>query len=598
MNKIKYLVKKYLTNFTFFYRYIGNRIFIMVVLSLAVSVLDGFGLTMFLPLLQMVSGDGTVDTEQMGALSFLVDGAEGMGLSMTLMSVLIFMIGFFVFKGIASYLKELYNVLLRQSFIKTIRLRLLNALNTMSFKSFITSDAGQIQNTMSGEVDKVALGFATYFGAFQQGVMVFVYLGFAFFINVQFAILVTIGGVLTNFLYKVIYSRTKDASRKLTGSSHLYQGLIIQHVGNFKYLRATGMVETHSEKLKDNIFDIEKSRKKIGILSGIGNAAREPLLVIVVAAVILIQIKLLNGAMGAILISLLFFYRALSSLMSMQQSWNSFLSVSGSLENMQNFQQELDLSKEKPGNVNFDTFKNDIQCVDLSFSFGETKVLKHINLEIPKNKSVAFVGESGSGKTTLVNVLAGLLDPHQGDVLIDGQSIQSLNKINYQKRIGYITQEAVIFNDTIYNNISFWAEKTPENLKRFEKATAQAALAEFIQELPGKEETELGNNGINVSGGQKQRISIARELFKDIDILIMDEATSALDSETEKAIQESIEELQGQYTLIIVAHRLATIRNVDKVVYMHKGRIEKQGSFKELVDTLPRFKKMVELQEL
>lgn len=595
---MKELIKKYFSTLVFFYRYIGNRILIMLILSLTVSVLDGFGLAMFLPLLQMVSGDGAVDPAQMGGLAFLIEGAEALGISLNLMSALAFMVVFFVFKGIAYYLNAVYVVVLGQSFIRSVRLKLLDALNVMSFKSFITSDAGQIQNTMSGEVARVALGFTTYFGAFQQGVMVLVYISFAFFIDVQFALLVTLGGILTNFLYNLIYSRTKEASRKLTGASHLYQGLIIQHVANFKYLRATGMISTHSKKLKNNIIDIEDSNKKIGVLAGIGNAAREPLLVIVVAAVILIQVMLLGGAMGAILISLLFFYRALSSLMGMQQSWNSFLGVSGSLENMQDFLEELKDAEEVAGKLSFDKFQSEIKCTNLSFSFGETGVLNNIDLEIPINKSIAFVGESGSGKTTLVNVLAGLLEPSEGKVLIDGQSIQSLNKTKYQKRIGYITQEAVIFNDTIYNNISFWAEKTPENLKRFYNVVEQAALTEFLQELPNKEDTLLGNNGINVSGGQKQRISIARELFKDIDILIMDEATSALDSETEKAIQESIEALQGQYTLIIVAHRLATIRNVDMIVYMHKGNIVEQGNFKELMQRVPRFKKMVELQEL
>ena len=570
----------------------------MVGLSLAVSVLDGFGLTMFLPLLQMVSGDGTINAEQMGSLSFLVTGAERIGIPMNVVSVLLFMIVFFVFKALASYWRQLYAVVVQQSFIKDLRIRLLNSLNTMSFKSFIGSDTGQIQNTMSGEVSKVATGFTTYFATFQQVVMVFVYLGFAFFVDAQFALLVAIGGGLTNFLYRSIYSRTKGASRKLTGASNIYQGLIIQHISNFKYLRATGMVDIHAEKLRNNIKAIEKSRRKIGVLTSISNSSREPLLVIVVALVILIQIKVLGGEMGAILISLLFFYRALSALMGMQQSWNAFLSVSGSLENMQSFQKDLESVKDKTGKLMCERFERNIECENISFSFGTTSILKNINLNIIKNQSVAFVGESGSGKTTLVNLIAGLLEPSQGDFLIDGQSITTLNKKSYQKHIGYITQEAVMFNDSIYNNVSFWAEKTPENIYRFEKAISQASLKEFLEDLPKGKETELGNNGINLSGGQRQRISIARELFKDIDILIMDEATSALDSETEKAIQESIESLKGQYTIIIVAHRLATIRNVDNVIFMHKGVIEKQGSFEELVESLPRFKKMVELQEL
>ncbi len=598
MNKIKNLIKRHFSSFVYFYQFIRYKVFVLIILSIAVSALDGFGLTLFLPLLQMLSGNGMLDSEQMGSLSFLIEGANAIGISLTLMSVLFAMIMFFIFKGIANYFNILYLVIIQQAFIKNIRLKLLRSLNVMNFKKFLLSDAGRIQNTMSGEVDRVSEAFISYFASFRQAVMVMVYLGFAFFIDAQFAILVTIGGGLTSFLYRIIYTRTKINSRILTASNHNYQGLVIQHVLNFKYLRATGMAAAYSEKLENTMNKIEHSRRKIGVLVGIGSATREPLLVIVIACVILIYINLLGGTMGGIVISLLFFYRALTSLVSMQQSWNNFLSVSGSLENMQSFQKELESSNDLKGKMVFDQFEKSIQCRNLSFSFGKTKILKNINLQITKNSSVAFVGESGSGKTTLVNVLTGLLDADQGEVFIDGKAIKDINKITYQKRIGYITQDAVIFNDTIFNNVSFWAEKTPENIQRYEKAVNQAALSEFIMKLPEGQETVLGNNGINLSGGQKQRISIARELFKEIDILIMDEATSALDSETEKSIQESIEALQGQYTLIIVAHRLSTIRNVDRVVFMHQGVIENEGNFQELSQNLPKFRKMVELQRL
>jgi subfamily B ATP-binding cassette protein MsbA len=164
--------------------------------------------------------------------------------------------------------------------------------------------------------------------------------------------------------------------------------------------------------------------------------------------------------------------------------------------------------------------------------------------------------------------------------------------------VGYITQEPVIFSDTIYNNITFWAPKTPENLLRFQQVLEQSSLKKFVDELPNQADSELGNNGVNISGGQKQRISIARELFKEIDLLVMDEATSALDSETELAIKESIDALKGKYTILIIAHRLSTVRNANQVVLMHQGKIEQKGSFEELVSTNEKFKKMVELQEI
>ncbi|WP_026452234.1 ABC transporter ATP-binding protein [Aequorivita capsosiphonis] len=598
MQKLKDLVKKYFKDFTFFYRYLRSKIFIAFILSIAVSFLDGLGLTMFIPLLQVVEDGGLANPDEMGQLGIFIKAIQGLGIPMTLVGVLIMMMVFFVLKGVATYMRSIYLVILLQSFNRKIRLNLLTLLNRLDFKRFILSDVGRIQNTMTGEVGRVSLAFANYFHTFQQAVMVLVYIGFAFMADPQFAVLVTIGGVLTNFLYQFIYKRTKGASRELTRYNSTFQGQVIQHVGHFKYLKATGMVNEYGEKLKETIFNIEKSLRRIGSLNSIATAAREPMLVIIIAVVIFIQATFFGGNIGVILISLLFFYRALSSLMALQGYWNSYMAVSGSIENMQDFQKHLEAGKEKTGKTTIKSLDKKITIEHVNFAYGEEQILNDINLEIKRNESVAFVGESGSGKTTLVNLIAGLLPESQGRILIDEIPLKEINKESYQKRIGYVSQDPVVFNDTIYNNVTFWAPPTPENLKRFERSAQQAALADFLNELPNGKNTELGNNGINLSGGQKQRISIARELFKEIDILILDEATSALDSETEKAIQESIDALQGQYTILAVAHRLSTIRNADRIVFMDKGKILDVDHFDALVQKQDRFRKMVELQEL
>ena len=156
----------------------------------------------------------------------------------------------------------------------------------------------------------------------------------------------------------------------------------------------------------------------------------------------------------------------------------------------------------------------------------------------------------------------------------------------------------MIFNDSIFNNVTFWQEKSEENKEKFRQTIEKVSLSEFVNELPEKENTQLGNNGILISGGQKQRISIARELYKDVELLILDEATSALDTETERHIKNNIDLLQGQTTLIIIAHRLSTIKNVDMIYLLDKGKIIASGDFDSLVKNSEKFRKMVELQEL
>ncbi|MEJ8800547.1 ABC transporter ATP-binding protein [Pontibacter sp. H249] len=598
LNLIKEFVKSNFTSFTYFYKRLKYRIFIRMGLSICVGVLDGLGLAMFLPLLQMIDDSSTVDPDGLGKLGFLVQGMESIGLSLNIVSVLMVMSLFFILKGIAHYINGMYNVTLRQSFIKAIRINLSNGLSRMAYKSFVTSDAGRIQNTMTGEVMRISKAYLSYFGAFQQIIMVVVYMLFAFFVDAKFALLICIGGGLTNFIYKRLYKATKISSKNLTRNTNHYQGLILQFVSNFKYLKATRAINTYNLKLKDSIKDIEENNRKIGQLNSLVSAIREPILILIVSAVILAQVKLLGGSLGVILISLLFFYRALAALIQLQTFYNDFLAVSGSMDNMTDFENELENSREKVGKERLDKFRDSIELIDASFEYSGQQILQNVNLKVRKNETVAFVGESGSGKTTLINILSGLMPLNAGKMLVDNINITKLNIESYSRRIGYITQEPVVFNDTIFNNISFWAEPSPENIERYKWAVRQASLASFIEELPDKDETILGNNGINLSGGQKQRISIARELYKDVDILVLDEATSALDSETEEAIQRGIEELKGKYTILIVAHRLSTVKNADRILVMNSGEVVAEGAFDELVLRSSKFQKMVELQEV
>lgn len=595
---IKQLLKKYFENLAYFYRHLRYRIFVMIVFGVVVGILDGFGLAMFMPLLEMVNDTEQASGTSLGNLNFLVAGIESVGLSLDLTTVLLLMVFFFSVKGIIKFFAGLYNAILRRFFIDKLRNQLLSSFNQINFKYFVTSDVGRIQNTMSVEIERASAAFYNYANTLQQAIMVLVYVSFAFFVDFRFALIVTVGGSVSNFLYKSIYKKTKGASKDFSRDSHLYQGQIIQYVRNFKYLKATALLDLYSNRLRNSINAIERSRFRIGKLSSILEAAREPILILVVSAVILIQTRLLNATLGPILISLLFFYRALSSLMNLQNSYNRFLELCGSLDNLMNFQKEVNVEKERNGSQIIEKLNTSIELKDIFLSYDKVDILNNINLKIEKNETIAFVGESGSGKTTIVNILAGLIPPDKGSVFIDGLSGKDLNIKSYQKRIGYITQDPVIFNDTIFNNVTLWAEKSESTLMKFEVALTKAAINSFVSEQSLGLETILGNDGVNLSGGQKQRISIARELYKDIDILIMDEATSALDSETESLIQQSVEALRGQYTIFMVAHRLSTIRNADRIVILNKGKIQQIGAFDSLLNSSPLFKRMTSLQEL
>lgn len=598
MNKIKVFVKKYTSSFSFYYNYLGNKIFLVLFLSLLISFLDAMGLTMFFPLIQMLMNEGSIDISSMGKIGKLIGFIQNLGGSLSLGKIIFLMLLFFILKGLAKYLASIYLIVLQQAFIRNIRLYLLQGLAQFDFKKFMLADSGRIQNTLSGEIDRISNSFATYFGTLKSILMFFVYLGFVFFIDARFAILLIGVGFISHLLFRLIYSKTREVSTSLTDENHNFQGKIIQFVAHFKYLRSTGTIDVFYKKIKKTVYKIEEFRKRLGFLNSIGGAVIEPVVILILSLTIWIQIRFFEGNIGSTLVSLLFFYRVLTSLIGFQAQWNSFLKVSGSLRNVEDFMEELNQNKTIDGKNKFEGFENQIQLKELSFSYADQQVLKGINLDISKNESIAFVGESGSGKTTLVNLIVGLLQPDQGEIEIDNQPIMDFQAQSFQSKIGYVNQDPVIFNDSIYNNITFWSEKNGFNRNKFEESLRKSSLDGFVASLKNKEETLLGNNGINLSGGQKQRISIAREMFKDVEILILDEATSSLDSETEKAIQDSIENLKGKYTLLIVAHRLSTIKNVDRIVLMKNGEILDIDTFENLIQNQPIFENMVKLQEL
>jgi subfamily B ATP-binding cassette protein MsbA len=447
------ILKKYFSNFLYFYSHLGHRIFISFSLSMFVAIMDGLGLAMFLPLLEMVDG-GQSSAEGLGKLSFLVSWIETFGLKIELSSVLFVMLLFFILKGVFKFIESYYKVLLQRYFIKRIRFSQLNLLANLDYKTFVQSDSGKIQNSVSGEVNKVLAAYNSYFYILQGAVMITVYMALAFTVNAQFTFLVIIGGSLTNLIYTRIFRKTKAISIRLTQSNHDFQGFLIQKVAHFKYLKATGTIKKYSAKLKSKVLEIEIYLMQIGLLNSFINAVREPLVIVVVVGVILIEVNWLGGSLGLILLSLIFFYRALTYLMNIQNYWNAFLENYGSLSNMRDFLEALSQGQDQNGTVQFEGFKEKLSLSNLSFSYGNKGVLHDINLKIFKNETIALIGESGSGKTSLMNILTGLVYPNQGDFCVDGISLQDLDRESFQNRIGYVTQEAVIFDDNIFNNVT------------------------------------------------------------------------------------------------------------------------------------------------
>lgn len=261
----------------------------------------------------------------------------------------------------------------------------------------------------------------------------------------------------------------------------------------------------------------------------------------------------------------------------------------------------LDLIDQKPAITDakdardISLFKEEIQLENISFSYGEKQILSNVNIQIPKGATVALVGPSGGGKSTLMDLIPRFIDPLEGRVLIDGADIRSLTSNSLRNLMGVVNQDLILFNDTIANNIAFGIENASE-----ERIIAAAKIANahgFIMDSELGYQTNIGDRGAKLSGGQKQRICIARAILKNPPILLLDEATSALDTESEKLVQDALNNLMRSRTSLVIAHRLSTIQQADKIFVLEKGSIVESGTHLELIEKNGLYRKLIEMQQ-
>lgn len=595
MEKILSLFRSSFKFFQFFYEYLKVKLFIVIVFSFLVSLLDALSISIFIPLLNSSGANKNMDSYSVYVDRFL----HFFNIPSTINYLLLVMLVFFILKGLFRYFDVHYRIYLISFFVKKIRSEQLNLISNLKYSKYVKTDLGKIQGSITKECDNVVFGYTQYIAFFQNAIFVVVYLLISLVVNPKFSLIVILGGVISNLIFRKVYVNSEDISFSISNKNNHFMSLVLQHINNFKYLKATNRVDMHKKKIEDVMHEIEEDQMKLGYISGLSLSLREPLLVVFLVGAIFVHINFFKGTIASILLILILLYRTFSSLMTVQTNWTGFLKYVGSIKFIKEVKAEFSAEKEIQSGKDFEHLSKHLTLENVSYRYNENQlIIDSVNLTIQKHETVAFVGKSGSGKTTLINLIIGLLHPNSGEIKIDDTNLEDFALNSYRAKIGLITQEVVVFNDTVFNNITFWDEKNDESLARFYEILRKVDLLEFVTDAPQKEDLILGDNGVVMSGGQRQRLSIARELYKQSEVLILDEATSALDSETERIIQKSIDSLKGSVTIIIIAHRLSTIKNVDKIFLLHKGKIEAEGDFTSLIEKSETFAKMVKTQEL
>ena len=575
----------------FLYAAIGLRMFVWVAFIGAAALLDGLSVSLFLPLL----GGDDLDS---GITRAIVDAFEFFGMEYSLGLVLAFMVFFYVLRTGFLVFQEIYAKRIVTRMLVQLKCDLVDKLFKADYQYFVRNEVGYFTNAVTIEYSSVAFAFETCMTLIVAGGFAAVYFGIPMAVNPLVTGVVMALSIPSYFVLLKVNQLTRRYSLRATENNARLQSYLIQAFHNFKYLKATGS----ESSILGKVYGASETQGNIyfkqSMLGAFMSKSTELALLLLVAAFLFYHVVLLGVDLLAVLFLLFLLRRAVTHSLTAQQAYRKFLSVSGSVKVFQRLERELSENREDLlDDGATPDFDRPIRFEDVSMSYdGSSEVLSKVSLEIPPRKTVAIVGSSGAGKSTLVTLLTGILKPTSGKIMLGDTGYDEINQRSLRRGIGYVTQETVIFNDSIRNNITLSDNNVAD--ESVIAAANRAYLGEFISALPEGYDTVMGDGGINVSGGQRQRISIARELFKDAKLLIFDEATSSLDSHSEREIQRNIDSIRGEKTVVIIAHRLSTVRDSDMIFVLNNGAIAEQGTYDELYARGGLFKAMVDQQAL
>lgn len=535
-------------------------------------------------------------------LNFLIQNLIGKGTQLEQIKRLCIMLGvIFLSKNILFYISNLIMAYVQNNVITKIRIKLFQHISTLSLSFFNNNKTAELSSILIRDIAGMRVAFSQSLQKIIiEPISVISFLFLLFIINFKFTILVIIIIPLSGFFsYKVGQSIRRKSKRSSVQSAGILN-IIKETLSNIKIVKIFNLENEENEKfVKENnkYFNLifKQSRlsnlltpinETIGLIVGI--------LLIWFGGISVLQ----QGAMSSedFIKFILLLFAMLQPIRKLANVNVLFQNGIAAAERVFSVFDNHDKIPESKNAFKINSFKNSINFKDVNFKYEgqDSLILDNINLEICKGQTVAIVGKSGAGKTTLTDLLPRFYDPISGNIFIDKINLKDLNLKNLRDLYGIVTQNVILFNDTIKNNIIHGNKNASEN--DINKAVKSANIQDLVEKLDNGLNTYIGENGVKLSGGEKQRLSIARALIKNPDILILDEATASLDSESEKMVHSAIDNIIKNRTVIIIAHRLSTIINADKILVMNDGKIVESGSHNELLKNNGYYKKLYDIQ--
>ena len=519
--------------------------------------------------------------------------------------VLIFMVSIiiitFLLKNIFNYLSMFFITFLRNGVVKNIRNDIYEQMIKLSLSFYSEKKRGDIVARISSDVQELDNSFLSIFELIvKDPLMVLFTLISMFLISPKLSLFVIIFIPICGFVISVVGKSLRKKSLKVQKEQGQFISLVDETLSGMKILKIFNSEKKFFKKFTDSTNRFYKFSNSVLNRKNLASPLSEFLGISSIAGVLwfggIMVLKENSLDASAFIVYLGLAYNILTPAKSLSRATYKVKKASAAAERIFHIIDNKTMVVEDKNAHNIESFSSGIEINNITFSYEDETVVDGLNLKIPRGKSFALVGQSGSGKSTLANLICRFYDVNSGSINVDGINIKNLKKDALRNLIGLVTQDSILFNDSIKNNLLIAKpEATNEEIIECLKV---ANAWEFVRKMPEQIDSNIGDSGNKLSGGQKQRLSIARAVLKNPPILVLDEATSALDSESEKLVQNALENLMKNKTSLVIAHRLSTIQNADKIIVLEKGKIIESGVHKELMKNDGIYSNLVKMQSI
>ena len=528
------------------------------------------------------------------------------GQSTALVFICLLLVIAFFLRNITTYFALYFMVGARAGTIKDIRNDLYKKIMILPLSFYSKHKKGDIMARITTDVQEIEVSIISYLDTFiKSPITILAYfaymLGVSWRLTLFVVLLLPIGGLIIGWIGKSLKKDSLDGQNRFAGML----ATIEETIGGLRIIKAFNAIDYSSEKFNEQNGLYTRVIKYVNRKRDLSSPMSEFLSSIIIAIVVWFGATLILDAAATpgaepsitaanFIAYIVVFSQIISPAKSFSQGFYSLQKGMASADRIFEVLDAEEVIVEKQDALEIPDFKESIIYNNVSFHYNEVDVLHNIDLTIPKGKMIALVGESGGGKSTLVDLLPRFYDVSEGHILIDGTDIRDFKISDVRGLMGIVSQESILFNDTVFNNIAFGLEHATR--EAVIEAAKIANAHDFIMEMEDGYDTVIGDRGMNLSGGQRQRISIARAVLKNPPILILDEATSSLDTESERLVQEALSKVMTNRTSIVIAHRLSTIQNADEILVMVKGQIVERGKHEELIEKGGVYKRLTDLQ--